>query len=509
MLDFKDAITFNTYIPRKNHLEVPQSLNSATKTKESDVNLDKVLQKALIKTDELDHALMDSITNSVAEKSYRRESDIVRKHGQTFLEAFLRRSKVQSAHRKALKVYIKWRNRYGNPQAGLEVAEKLSRQDVSTIIRSSRVLHFCRTPLPFCDPKKEWTVQTTQQVAKWYKNMADVLISEYSAYLEKADMQLIDFAKTDSHDESQCVIASSEFDYGKESKVDCSPAYLLSVFEGGSIICEIRVTGTFLSVTLYTLHRQYGRLDYRRFHPETRSKKRENFRNFEKNSGQFKQMIHINSFVYDFHIQYLQKALNNPNNIPSSFDIMFFIRRLALSNHIPSPFSKARIIRGIYQIQVANIDPSTFFENMFKMSTRCGFSNVILKNKFSATSVLSSNPFFDKNQKSNNTSNWEYTLVLSPFDGTDFETSGVKQKSTSKNNSVHAITIEYFVLIANCNEITPQNITKKGWSSNHHAFKDFSSLSEITLVGEGYTLTDILRGAKSKIDYIVSRVTHI
>ncbi|KAG1473129.1 hypothetical protein G6F56_001128 [Rhizopus delemar] len=512
MLDFKDTITYTANVPRRNQLEAHKSNETAAKSKEQDTYFDKILQRSLIKSNELDQALMDSITNSVAETPFGREFDTLRRHGQSFLEAFLRRSKVQSAHRKALKVYIKWRKRYGDPQAGLDAAEKLSRQDVSTIMRSSRVLHFCRTPLIFCDPEKDWMSitqgQTTQHIASWYKDMADVLISEYAAYLEKADMQPIEFAKSED-EESQCVMVLSEFDFGKHLKAGCSPAYLLSVFEGGSIVCEIRITGIFLSVTLYTLHRQYGRLDYKRFRPETRSKKRENFRKFEKNSGQFKQMIHINSFVYDFHIRYLQKALDDPEHLPNNFDIMIFVRKLALSNILPSPFSKARITRGLYQIQTVNINPTTFFENLFKISTRCGFRNVLLKNSFSTTSISSTTPFFDKNYNENSNSNWKYTLVLSPSSENEIKSSDLDftSRKNAKINPTYSITIEYFVLVSNQERMTPQNMTKKSWSTSQRLFNDFTSLSEITLIDEGYSLIDILHGAKAKIDYIVSEVT--
>ncbi|KAG1059918.1 hypothetical protein G6F42_028139 [Rhizopus arrhizus] len=151
---------------------------------------------------------------------------------------------------------------------------------------------------------------------------------------------------------------------------DCPPTFLLRVFEGGSIICEVRLTSVFVSVTLYTLHRQYGRVDYNRFRHETRLKKRANFKRFEENSGHFKQMIHINSFVYDFQLHYIQKMLDQPEKLPADLDILSFVRRFALTNQQPSPYSKDRIIHGFYQFDGDTVTSNTFFENLFKNAPR-------------------------------------------------------------------------------------------------------------------------------------------
>ena len=514
MLDLKDMIAFPTTAPSRDKLlESTPTISSKTagdvtpsldiKQIEQENYIDRILQKSTIKAAELDHALMDSITDSVADTIRSKDFDILRRHGQPFLETFLRRAKVQSAHRKALKVYLKWRKRYGDPTTETNLTERLSRHEVSTIMRSSRVLHFCRTPLIFCDPEREWpnlqegSTSKTEIVA-WFKNMANALLSDYASYLEGADMQLIDFEKTDNTEENlnQSTLRSTKFSLGRKMTAECPPTFLLRVFQGGSIICEVRLTSVFVSVTLYTLHRQYGRLDYNRFRHETRMKKRANFKKFEENSGHFKQMIHINSFVYDFQLHYIQKMLDNPEKLPADLDILSFVRRFALKNQQPSPYSKDRIIHGFYQFDGGNVGSHAFFENLFKNAPRHGLLNVLVSKRYSAVSISSFDLSFEaKTANDPAHTNWKYTLVICPA-----------INSEEKTSERAKIIIEYFVLVVNQGQTTPESMTKASWvKSDHYSWKK-PDLNAVSLPEEGYTLADIISGARIKLDSIVSEV---
>ncbi|ORE11375.1 hypothetical protein BCV72DRAFT_326166 [Rhizopus microsporus var. microsporus] len=505
MLDLKDLIVYasKTQLEAHKHIE-PSPSSIAARLKDQEAHVNMLLQKSLLKNAELERALMDSITDSVADGLLGKDTDVLRRHGQTFMEALMRRSKVQSAHRKALKVYIKWRNRYGNLKVEPETAEKLTRQEVSTIIRSSRILHFCRAPLIFCDPEKDWRSvsqgQATQAIVDWYVKMANSLITEYATYLEGADMQLLEFAKSED-DEAERVMKSSEFVVGKQLTASCSPVYLLSVFEGGSIICEVRLTGIFLSVTLYSLHRQYGRLDYRRFHPETRNKKRENFRKFEENCGRFKQLIHINSFVYDFHIRYFSRALEAPETLPSDFDIVFFMRRFSQPDHPPPPFCKDRLVHGMVHIKTSSVSLSTFFENLLKICTRSGWNSLLSRNSFLAASISCSNSSFNILEESNRDSEtqWKYTLAISP---------GSKSMHTkrSDNHTEHDAVIKYFILVSNQEKLAPDSMARTSWYTKNNSSDKPEDMVVVKATEERYSLKNVISGAKAKIDSIAAEV---
>ncbi|KAK4521739.1 glycerophosphoinositol permease [Mucor velutinosus] len=521
MLDLKDMIAFPTTAPSRDKLlestptTVPPkssgdglgATSPNTRQMEQENYIDSILQKSIIRATELDHALMDSITDSVADTIRSKDFDILRRHGQPFLETFLRRAKIQSAHRKALKVYLKWRKRYGDPKTGVDLTERLSKHEVSTIMRSSRVLHFCRTPLIFCDPEREWpNLQEGStgraDIVAWFKNMANALLFEYAGYLEGADMQLIDFAKDDNTQDNlnQSSLRSSKFSLGRRMTADCPPTFLLRVFEGGSIICEVRLTSVFVSVTLYTLHRQYGRLDYNRFRHETRLKKRANFKKFEENSGHFKQMIHINSFVYDFQLHYIQKMLDQPEKVPADLNILSFVRRFALTNQQPSPYSKDRIIHGFYQFDGGNVTSNAFFENLFKNAPRHGLLNVLASKRYSAVSISSFDLSFEaKTSPDPAHTNWKYTLVVCPAQEPTTED---EQQSSDKAKTI----IEYFVLVVYQGQTTPESMTRASWLKKEPHSWQKPDLNGVSLPEEGYTLADIVSGARIKLDSIVSEV---
>jgi hypothetical protein len=481
-------IAFPTTAPVRDFMDSskPGDASPNSRQAEQEKNIDRILQKSQVKNAELDHALMDSITDSVADTSRSKDFDVLRRHGQPFLEAFLSRAKVQSAHRKALKVYLKWRKRYGDPQTCIETVERLSRPEVSTIMRSSRVLHFCRTPLVFCNPEQDWpnlTESGRSRITDWFTTMAHELLAKYSKYLEGADMQPIDFAKTDN-DGGDYSLRSSKFSLGKRITADCPATFLLRVFEGGSIICEVRLTSVFVSVTLYTLHRQYGRLDFSRFKRETRQKKRLNFKRFEENSAHFKLIIHINSFVYDFQISYIQKMLDNPSVLPPELNIIDFLRRTAQLNQQTYPYCKDRIVHGFYEFESSKIDGSSFFENLLKNAPRYGLNNIPINGVSLAAAVSSSDLSFQDDAIDKN-HNWEYTLVILPFDD-------------KKNEKV---IIEYFILVVFQGQASPEFMTKTCWVNGGNM--DNTSLPE-----EGYSMKDIVAGARMKIDSVVSEVKY-
>lgn len=515
MLDLKDMVAFPTSAPTRESLEAPKSgdvtPSLVTRHADQESHIDRILQNSSVKNAEVDHALMDSITDSVADTIRSKDLDILRRHGQPFLEAFLRRAKVQSAHCKALKVYKKWRKRYGNPEAEAETTEGLSRPEVSTIMRSSRVLHFCRTPLIFCDPEKDWSnlqegSSARSVVIEWFQEMGNALMAGYAKYLEGADMQLLDFAKSEginTSSEGESTLRTTKFNLGEKLTTECPSTYLLRVFEGGSIICEIRLTSVFVSVTLYTLHRQYGRLDYNRFRRETRTKKRSNFKKFEENSGHFKQMIHISSFVYDFQLQYIQKMLENESKLPSEVDIMYFIRRFARINQQPSPYSKDRILHGFYQFEVANISHKTFFDNLLKNAPRHGLLNVPSSTCYSGACVTSKDLSFISNNDQAH-SDWKYTLLMCPTTNDDTRD---KPTDTEENGvATHKMMIEYFILVVYQGSTSPESMTKANWVRRDKKSSISRNLCQISLPEEGITLADIVSGARKRLDRIVSEV---
>ncbi|KAG0185644.1 KICSTOR complex protein szt2 [Apophysomyces sp. BC1034] len=494
VLSFRDMIAYSTGSLSRSSVEKSE-IGMHIRPIESDNDENRMLLSIACNT-ELDRALMDSIADPISTDISSKNYDLLQQHGQPFLETYLRRTKLQSVHEKALKVYIKWRRKYGDPQSEIEQSAKLTPAEVATILRSSRVLHFCRTPLLFCSPDEEWPnmdegSSNRDMTINWHSDLAYKLMSEYAKYLESLDMQLIDFANTaNANDES---LRLSTFTVAKNITIDCPAMYLLRVFEGGSIICEIRMTNVFVSVTLYTLHRQYGRLGYNRFNHESRALKRQKFKMFEETSGNFKQLIHINSFVYDFQLRYIQKTLDQRDKLPLHFNLPNVIRRFALLNRTPASYARNRILHGFYEFE-STILPQPFFASLFRNAPRHGLANLVTDNVSVGTFVSSNDLSFLPQEEL--PSDWRHTLVICPTD----ENIG---QDASK------VVLEYFILVVYQGPNTTETMVKNSWTGviqNAATSQSDNPLADLLLPSHSDTLGDIIGSARSRIDAIVSEV---
>ncbi|KAF7728436.1 hypothetical protein EC973_006116 [Apophysomyces ossiformis] len=494
ILNLRDLVVYSTVTPSQSSVERAES-GVLTKQVEEENEENRMLA-SIPCTVELDRALMDSIADPASAIVNQKNCDLLQRHGQPFLETYLRRTKLQSIHEKALKVYGKWRRRYGDQQSETGETEKLSRAEVATILRSSRVLHFCRTPLLFCNPDEEWLNMDESPLGRdaainWYSELSNTLMSEYAKYLESIDMQLIDFAKTANVNEED--LRLSKFTVAKNVEIDCTPLYLLRVFEGGSIICEIRITNVFVSVTLYTLHRQYGRLSYRRFKREAREVKRRNFKKFEATSGDFKQLIHINSFVYDFHLRYIQKMLDQVAPLPTNLNVPNVIRRFALLNRTPACYARNRILQGFYEFESA-IASQTFFGSLFRNAPIHGLTSLVTDNISVATFVSSNDTSFFA--KDNLPSDWRHTLVICPTDD-------------DLTQDASKIVLEYFILVVYQGPNTTETMIKNSWpdtAKNAASSSSDNPFADIVLPAHHDTLGNIITSARSRIDTVVAEV---
>ncbi|KAI9019407.1 hypothetical protein CLU79DRAFT_888752 [Phycomyces nitens] len=451
---------------------------------------------------ELDNVLEGSIADSVSDTPSGRDGDILRRHGQPFLETYLKSTRIQTVHQKALQVHLKWRRRYVDSKTPVEYTEKMTSSEIGMILRSSRMLHFCRTPLLFTNPDEEWNAgeegsSNRKITTDWYKNLAGSLMAEYAKYLERVDLQLVDLTNSDGTAED--IVKPSVLCIAKNLRIEYPPTYLLRVFEGGSIICEISLTSGFVSVTLYSLHRQYGRLGYSRFRHESRSTKIANLKRFEENSGRLKQLVHINSFVYDFHLRHIQNTLESPlGSIPPDLNILDVIRKFSILNMTPATYSQNRLVHGFYEFE-SETSANLFFGCLFRNSPLHGLSNILAENVSVGVSV-SSNSMSFSSQDDDKDSTWRYTLIICPVNDTGFPD---KSKSLNDQSPVTSkILLEYFILVVYQGSTNTKSIAKvnqKGSASN----LPYDMLQP----EKDHSQEEIVHSARKRIDAIVSEVT--
>ncbi|CAO3593605.1 unnamed protein product [Absidia cylindrospora] len=526
---------------------------------------------------ELNYVLMDTISNPVNAPEHNMlrwkgsryttttaaiNDDLLRRHGIPYLDTYLQHASLVSVHQKALQVYLKWRKRFGGNQVkttsprmlGIEEEqeqeqedgqEKLTRYEVSEILRSSRLLHFCRAPFFFFTGDQH-TQQQDKNVASsddvildWYRQFLRTFVVHYSAYLEKLNLQVVEFPAGDygllpspisttsderhearhpssldssskdddslTDDGDDADLNTSKFDTGIQGlTVEHPSTYLLKVSDAGSIICEVRFTHTFVSVSLYGLHRQrHGLSNFQRSRQQSRETKRMHFKKFEQGVGQLKHLIHINSFVYDFHLYYMQHLLTlmSEQPPPCGVSVMGTLRRFNAFYITPAHYSTNRLFSGVYECKHHHhddvddekapfVDLSHFFKYLYKDHVGYGLHAVREShNDVHGVYLTSTSVSFDE---TDDAAAWKYTLVLCPMTEKTLDPLTLDQNPLETPASVTStsVLIRYFILAVYQPERTPSSLVKNFWttpaSSSYHP--------------------SLIVNARKKIDGIVSKV---
>ncbi|KAF8981439.1 KICSTOR complex protein szt2 [Entomortierella lignicola] len=370
--------------------------------------------------------------------------DEVQRHGKPFLETFASHTKNVEDQQNAYNVYQKWSRRYrdrkGAPNA---LHENMNTSDLAIMLRSSRLLHFCRTPLLFTEFSSSLfqlakdspapaaqsgsnqpaagvkaesaskglgeSTSSVDPVTQWYSALAETFMREYSQYLVTVGMQLLmygnsKFDKPVEVSQSEELSFMSQFTVSQTLSVLSPAAFLFKSLQGGSIMCEVRLQGMFVCVTLYTLNRRYGRIKVAAPGFATAEANKQSLRLFTEQCAKFKDRIHVNSFVYDFHLRYIHKILmesskvdvpatqnadSSPtcpssNSLPFSFDLLDVLHQFLQYHSRPAAYSRNRVYRGVYRANVAPGEtelPGHLFEYMIKNPKRYGFQAIQYQNR--------------------------------------------------------------------------------------------------------------------------------
>lgn len=431
-----------------------------------------------------DRALADAVS------TVTRDHDFLKRHAIPFIRTYINQSARKVIQRKAQEMQSKWQQRYGSNEffTDLQQTEKLTRSEVAAILRSSRLLHYCRTPLLFSRYEEKWENLEEESnyyeyTMQWYKDLWHTLVTDYAKYLEGVDMHLIDLAKDGGeNDDDADLLAASSFKIAENLSIDCPPMYLLRVIEGGSIICQIRLTSIYVSVMLFTLQRRYGKL--------LNVRSRETFRRFEETCGRFKQFIHVNSFVYDFHLRYIQNLILRSEAAHHNLDILKILRQFCEVHSRPASYARNRIVHGFYKVDVADIDRDKFYENLLGNSPRHGLKSLLVKAKSVAATVTSYDlSFVSKSGGSSRNSEWAHTLIVCP---------AVAEEG---------LWLEYFILVVYQGRTTPMNMIKNVFPTTSTSTQNMLvDPIDVLLVQDGYTMNDIVNSARHRLDTIVAEV---
>jgi hypothetical protein len=485
---------------------------------------------------EVNDVLKDSTTEPSTDLPYAQHPDLLIRHGSPFLNSYLRRSSLQSAHEKAFSVYTKWAKRYQDPRFSRDEnqRERMPFKELSTILRSSRLLHFCRTPLLFSeigvseqraesriftDPKI--SASSVDSTVQWYTDLVNIFMREYAAYLEGIGMQIIVFGPGKDGETMEKEAYMSKFKIADDLTVPCPVVYLLKVFEGGTIMCEVRITDMFVSVTLYTLHRRYGRMTYTPWGYEKDEARRFSFRTFTEECDNFKQLIHVNSFVYDFHLRYITRALSKSGSVPFSLNLVHVIRHFASLHTHSAAYSRNRIVTGLYEFDGDSSVLDNLFNTITRNAERYGLEVLKLGSNAAACFLQSDSLTFDKAVEKEKDSKpyFRYTLLLCPASDSFFMTpsfdgmtpaSSTRLTAGSGDASADQVILQYYI-IASYSKTTHSResmTTATSWSKLLKSAPDKASVNPMdeVMAPEAHTLGDVIQNAKKKIDSLIAQV---
>ncbi|CAG8453507.1 6017_t:CDS:10 [Cetraspora pellucida] len=357
------------------HLQKAEGRSEDKKNSDSkhDVNVtDLNTGVVLLNTLDLNEVLKSVCIDSFFEKIHIRESrDALKRHGPPFIDAWIRQAKISQAHENEKSVHNKWAKRIDNTANTPEVIKK---SDLAIIFRTSRLLHFCRTPLLFggnadlftrTSPVRDFQTSSDTTFSRWYQDMSETFLQEYSYYLEEIGMQVVIGGKSGVN-----LVDDGSKSSATENVLSNSPAvFLLKVLQGGSIMCEVRIQGVFVSVTLYILN-QGQHLTSLGF--SDADSDRGNLRVFTEECGRFRKMIHVNSFVYDFHLRYIKHVLESQSKTSPAFNVLDVINAFIRRNRQPAHFSRNRIYHDSYDKELGSI-PDDLYKFIISSPQRYGF----------------------------------------------------------------------------------------------------------------------------------------
>ncbi|KAF9390999.1 KICSTOR complex protein szt2 [Podila verticillata] len=357
--------------------------------------------------------------------------DEVQRHGKPFLDTFMYHTKNAEDQQNAYNVYQKWSRRYRDRKgAPNDLQENMNISDLAIMLRSSRLLHFCRTPLLFTEfssslyplagpsapgqgtadtkgnttasigPLDSAPLDDENPVAKWYSALAETFMREYSRYLATVGMQLLMYGNSKydkpvepSSQSGEQLSFMSQFTVSQNLSVPSPAAFLFKSLQGGSIMCEVRLQGMFVCVTLYTLNRRYGKVKVAAPGFATAEANKQSLRVFTEQCARFKDKIHVNSFVYDFHLRYIHRILMESakvgqesagSTLPFSFDLMDVMHQFLQYHSRPAAYSRNRVYRGVYRSNIApgeNELPGHLFEYVIRNPQRYGFQAIHRQNR--------------------------------------------------------------------------------------------------------------------------------
>ncbi|KAJ3180648.1 KICSTOR complex protein szt2 [Geranomyces variabilis] len=445
--------------------------------------------------------------------------------------------------------------------------------DIATILRSVHLLHFVKYPIIFTELREQLVAashmscrpgdQTSDELfaqdlanspavgtpasatpsasgpagdvderesIQWYRHMLDVYMADYVSYLQHLGLKHV--AQNDVPVAARFFPPASltpHYWTGNTASVETDVAYLVQWFANGVIVAQVGVDGIFGCINVYTLAlpAEPGR---GRFQPDQLpgAVGGQCDGAFEDACKKLKSHVHLNSYLYDFHLRYFQRILERRVPHPLPVDLLLVMKNFTLFNPRKANFARSRIHRGSCVIDEGQVS-SSLFQYILKNPLRYGFYPVMMRGQPIACSLTSTSPDFsrpgsgkiDAAEQPENV----YTLIVystaaddNTSNTTDAQVRGddVQQpqpqqqqsraahqrKSSAGSATSGKLCLRYFLLVVNRNPF-PHPEADNSRSTAMGTAMLYDPLHEY--LAEGYYLKDIVRHAERKVDRLIEQ----
>jgi hypothetical protein len=154
--------------------------------------------------------------------------------------------------------------------------------------------------------------------------------------------------------------------------------------------------------------------------------RRAGFHDFTEECDGLKQKIHVNSFVSDFRLRFIQKSLDNIEDIPTNLNLLNMIDNMvALHGKRPGGYSRNRIIHGLYKILMEE-KLDTLLPTLLRNADSFGFTSLTCDKKPLGCFVSSDDISFERGHDDSHLP-YRYSLIITPLVSNDQQSGSTRQ----------------------------------------------------------------------------------
>jgi len=202
----------------------------------------------------------------------------------------------------------------------------------------------------------------------------------------------------------------------------------------------------------------------------------------------------VNSFVFDFHLRYIQRMLGTPEKLSSSVNFLAAIRAFERLYTNPANYSRNRIVSGYIHVDV-DVSAERLLSTAYHHANKIGCKALHHDHGVVACFVNSNDPTF--NEAVASSTPFQFSLILCSLDKHDEE----YDKDTLRLRYFVIVTYNDTMSFSKHYKPTPLAILK-----SHPSIGHVDPLDEVLAPEIGLTLGQVVKSAQTKIDSMISKV---